>query len=359
MALAPEDLASEVRPGEELDPNALEQFFSTRLPGFQGPITIKQFRKGHSNLTYLISTPTTDYVLRRPPFGATEIKAGHDMLREQKVLTTLSGSYSKIPKVYLAASAEDSPFGASFFLMERVRGVILRATPPDGIELNAPVMKRVSEMTVDALVELHQINVQSGNLASLGKPQGYVQRQVKGWVERYRAAKTDEIDSMEQAARWLEEQIPAEDPSPCVVHNDFKYDNMVLSPELDSIRAVLDWEMATVGDRRTDLGTTLAYWITENDPDELKALPVGLTSLPGNLSRTGVIERYQSAIGRELPNMHYFYIFSLFKVATIAQQIYMRFAKGYTKDPRFGALLFAVHAVGAGALRSIQTSKIE
>ncbi|MFO0659345.1 MAG: phosphotransferase family protein [Polyangiaceae bacterium] len=353
------DKASNARPGEEIDAEILGQFLAERLEGFEGPLTVRQFTRGHSNLTYLLSTPSREYVLRRPPFGAKEIKAGHDMLREHRVLAKLAPIYRKAPMPRVAVGDEESPIGAPFYVMDRVEGVILRASPPKGVSLTPQVMRSLSIATVDALAELHAIDIESTGLIELGKPDGYISRQVSGWTERYSKARTDQIDAMESTARWLLDHIPTSSRRATVIHNDFKYDNMVLDPnDLSQIKAVLDWEMSTVGDPRMDLGTTLAYWFTENDPDELRTLPLGLTSLPGNLNRREVLDRYIEKTQQPFDDALFFYVFSLFKVAVIAQQIYFRFARGYTQDPRFGTMIMGVHLLGQAAERSIQTGVI-
>jgi aminoglycoside phosphotransferase (APT) family kinase protein len=241
--------------------------------------------------------------------------------------------------------------------MERVRGVIIRAKPPKGLELTPEFMRQLSENFVDNLVRLHAVDWRAAGL-DIGKPEGYLGRQVAGWTERYGKARTDDIPEMEQVAKWLAGHIPAE-LAPTFIHNDYKYDNLVLDPDdLPSIRAVLDWEMATIGDPLSDLGMALAYWSQQDDPEERAALPFGLTTLPGNMTREELVARYAEKSGRDVSGIAFHYVLSLFKVAVIAQQIYYRFKQGLTKDERFAAMIFGVHILSRTAARAIDTGSI-
>lgn len=353
-----EDKARPVRAGEELDTAWLARFLEEQVPGLKGPLTVEQFPGGHSNLTYLLRMGESELVLRRPPFGAKAIKAGHDMEREYRILTRLRPVYSKVPRALVFRGENESPLGAPFYVMERAQGVILRHRPPKGVDLGPDTMRKLSESFVDNLVELHAVDWQAAGLGDLGKPEGYLRRQVEGWTSRYQKARTDDIPEMEQVARWLIEHVPPESGA-TVIHNDYKYDNLVLEPsEPWRIRAVLDWEMATLGDPLSDLGMALAYWVQADDPDEVKALPLGLTTLPGNFTREQLVARYVEKSGRDASHMAFHYVLSLFKVAVIAQQIYWRFAQGLTKDERFGMLIFAVKVLGQVAARASETGSL-
>jgi aminoglycoside phosphotransferase (APT) family kinase protein len=340
-----------VRPGEEID--------AARLAASLGkPVdAIEQFPAGHSNLTYLVRSGEKEMVLRRPPFGST-VKTAHDMGREFRILTALDGVYPRAPRPI--ASCDDlSVIGAPFYLMERVRGVILRGLrPPKGVALEPATMRALSETFVDALAELHAIDWHRPGLADLAHPEGYVERQVRGWSDRYAKARTDDIPEMERAADWLAAHRPPDSPRPSLVHNDFKYDNLVLAPErLTDIRAVLDWEMATIGDPLMDLGTSLGYWVDASDPEEMLVLPLGPTALPGNLTRAEIVARYQARTGTTFDPVFY-YVFGLFKVAVIAQQIYARYAKGLTKDERFAAMILGVGILARQAARAIEGGRV-
>ncbi|MFP4096404.1 MAG: phosphotransferase family protein, partial [Cyclobacteriaceae bacterium] len=339
---------------ESLDTKKLSAYLNEHLDSFSGELEIRQFPSGYSNLTYLLKTGEKEYVLRRPPFGA-NIKSAHDMGREYKVLSALKPVYRQVPQPVLYCE-DESVIGAPFYLMERVEGIILRNKPPQGMELSPELMRSISEAAVDKLANLHSLDLQSSGLINMGKPEGYVHRQVEGWIRRYYNAETDKINGMDQTARWMQENQPAES-SVAFIHNDYKYDNLVLDPENPSrIIAVLDWEMATVGDPLMDLGTTLGYWAEANDSPALK--PFNLTWMPGNLTRQEVVERYAQHRGVEVPDMLFYYVFGAFKIGVIVQQIYARYKKGYTQDPRFAGLIHVVQACAANAEKAMQSGKI-
>ncbi len=351
------DRAKEVRQGEELDAARLEAYIAETLPDLAGPATILQFPSGHSNLTYLVRSGGRELVLRRPPPGA-KIKTAHDMGREFRILSGLQGAYPKVPRP-LAYCEDETVLGAPFYLMERVRGVILRGQRlPKGLSLSAEQMRRLSIALIDQLARLHSIDLTASGLVGEGRPEGFVERQVTGWSERYFKAKTDQIDEVEEVASWLAEHAPPESGA-ALIHGDFKYDNLVLDPvALDGIVAILDWEMATVGDPLMDLGTSLGYWIDPDDTAAHRMLPLGPTLLEGNLTRRELVEAYAAASGRPLPDMLFYYVFGLFKIAVIAQQIYKRFKAGFTKDPRFAKLILGVRVLGQTAVRALDRGRI-
>lgn len=351
------DRAVVVRQGEELDLAALSTFLRAQIPDLEvTELEVLQFPSGHSNLTYLLRTGKSELVLRRPPFGA-KIKTAHDMQREFHILSCLSPVYPKAPRP-LAYCADEAVLGAPFYIMERLQGVILRGAQPEGLDLLPPVMQKLSENFVDNLVTIHQLDYQSAGLGNLGHPAGYVRRQVEGWTQRYLNAKTDDIPAMLHVAAWLAENLPPDNP-PALIHNDYKYDNLVLDPaNLGQIIGVLDWEMATIGDPLMDLGTALGYWVDPNDPPEVKALSFGLTMLPGNLTRSQVAERYATQIGRELVNLTFYYVYALFKIAVIVQQIYSRYKAGFSHDERFSKMILAVRVLSDAAARSMLTGRI-
>ena len=350
------DRSRPVRAGEELDLARLEPYLRAKV-SFEGPLAVEQFPSGHSNLTYLVKAGQNEWVLRRPPFG-TRVKTAHDMGREFKILSGLRPVYPKVPRP-LVNCEDPGVIGAPFYLMERVRGVILRGSQPKAAAaLSAQTMTRLSTTLVDTLAELHAVDVAAAGLADLGHPEGYVRRQVEGWTRRYFDAKTDEVPQVEQAATWARQHLPKQSGA-ALIHNDFKYDNVVLDPsDLTRIVAILDWEMATVGDPLTDLGTTLGYWQDPDDSNELRMLPFGPTLLPGNLTRTQVVERYQKASGRDASGILFYYVFALFKIAVIAQQIYKRYVEGHTKDERFAAMIMGVNILGQQAARAIERGRI-
>ncbi len=346
------DQPTDVRDGEELEVEPLGEWLEANVPGFKPPVTVEQFPSGHSNLTYCIAgAGGGEFVLRRPPHGV-HVETGHDMSREWRVLRALEGHYEKIPEP-IAFCDDASVIGAPFYVMSRVRGVILRGSDPDVAGLDAETMEQLSETFVREFVDIHALDVDEIGLADFGRPDGYVERQVDGWIERYHGSQTDEIPEMETAAEWLRAEMPAEQDAG-VIHNDFKYDNLVLDPEdLTEVRAVLDWEMATIGDPLMDLGTSLAYWIEPDDPEILKQLDLTPTVLEGNYTRRQVVDRYEKLSGRDCSEMLFYYVYGLYKVAVIGQQIYYRYEQGHTDDPRFGMLIHAVKAIAGAADRAI------
>jgi aminoglycoside phosphotransferase (APT) family kinase protein len=349
------DQPSETRVGEELDAGRLQTYLRQNLPGFDQEISIQQFPSGYSNLTYCIKAGAQEYVLRRPPFGA-NIKSAHDMEREYLVLTKLrEAGYHKVPQT-IHLCMDLSVMGCPFYLMNRVEGVILRNRLPKGISMSEDSFQSLSKAAIHQLVDLHKINIHTTGLETLGKPDGYVNRQVEGWIKRYANSQTDEITSMNEVAEWMQQNEPTNSLT-TFIHNDFKYDNLVLNPEnLSEIIAVLDWEMATVGDPLMDVGTTLAYWAEANDADYLK--PFSLTWMPGNLTRSEVVNYYQEQRGTPVNNIVFYYAFGAFKVGVICQQIYYRYKQGLTKDSRFASLIHVIKACGENARKAIETNKI-
>lgn len=340
---------------DELDFTKLKKYLEEKHFGDAELTEISQISGGYSNLTFLIQSPKGKYALRRPPFGE-KISKAHDMEREFNVLSSLNrASYSKSPKPVFFCDDPDI-FGAPFFVMEFVEGLILRNKIPKGIEFTPEDFRKLSEKTLDCLLELHSLELNNFGLIQLGKPKGYVTRQVEGWIDRYFKAKTNELPEMEKVAEWLKSNIPSME-NVGFIHNDYKYDNLVLDPEnVSDIKSVLDWEMATVGDPLMDLGTSLAYWAEPGDPEILKLF--NLSYLEGNLTRKEVIRYYGQKSQLDLSNILFYYIFGLFKVAVIAQQIYKRFTQGHSNDPRFSALIHVVEVSGKRAHGSILTEKI-
>jgi aminoglycoside phosphotransferase (APT) family kinase protein len=347
-----------IRSGEELDIAKLTAYLRSVMPELIGdhPIEVSQFPGGHSNLTYLVRAGKRAFVLRRPPFGS-KVKSAHDMGREYKVLSCLRGHYPLAPEP-VAHCTDDAVMGAEFYVMRRVEGVILRKDIPPGLDLSAARLGALHEHFVDNLVALHALDYNAIGLGDLGRPSGYVRRQVEGWTRRYSGSKTDDIPAIERAAAWLGERIPDESGA-SLIHNDYKLDNLVLNADDPrEIIGVLDWEMSTVGDPLMDLGTTLSYWIVPTDSDEMQTIRWGPTHLPGGLDRQGVAERYAAKSGRDISNLVYYYVFGLFKTAVVLQQIYFRYKQGLTKDPRFALLIEAVKALAISADRAAQAGRI-
>ena len=345
-----------IRAGEELPVEKLAAWLQAHLPEAAGPLTIEQFPAGHSNLTYLLSCGTTELVLRRPPFG-NQVKSAHDMGREFRVLSRLCKVFPAAPCPY-AYCDDDNVIGTPFYVMERRRGLILRKAASSETVINPDMARRLSTALIDQLALLHSVDYQAAGLADLGKPEGYVERQVSGWAGRYAQAKTEEVPAMDLVGSWLSEQ-PLPQSAAAVIHNDYKYDNVVLAAEDPTrIVAVLDWEMATLGHPHMDLGTTLGYWIEAGDPEALRQTAFGPTAVPGSLTRRELVARYEEQTGRPVPNALFFYCFGLFKIAVIVQQIYARYVRGHTRDPRFANLGGLVGVLARQADAAIQSGTL-
>ncbi|HSF55524.1 MAG TPA: phosphotransferase family protein [Algoriphagus sp.] len=333
----------------------LKDYWKKTLDWNPEQIQIKQIAGGYSNLTFLVETPDGKFALRRAPFGE-KISKAHDMAREFQVLEALNkAGYQKAPKPVMLLE-DESNTESPLLIMEFVEGFILRNKASESIPLGEFEFRKLSQNSVESLLELHSLELNESGLSNLGKPDGYVQRQVDGWTDRYFKAKTNELPEMEKVAVWLKSNLPSKE-NVAFIHNDYKYDNLVLNPEnVSEIKAVLDWEMATVGDPLMDLGTSLAYWAEAGDPEILKMF--NTTHLPGNMNRKDVISYYELKSSLDLSHILFYYVFGLFKVGVIAQQIYKRFSQGFASDKRFSALIHVVDAAGKKAEESILKEKI-
>ncbi len=338
-----------------LDFSKLKKHLSETLYWDPKTIEITQIAGGFSNLTFLVQTPMGKFAMRRAPFGE-KISKAHDMFRESQVLEALQkAGYKKAPKPIVLYEDEDIN-GAPLLVMEWIDGIVLGNKINQDVILTENEFHKLSENALDSLIELHQLELKISGLINLGKPEGYVERQIIGWIDRYFRSKTNELPEMEKVAEWLKANIPSKE-NVGFIHNDYKYDNLVLEKNNRSeIKSVLDWEMATVGDPLMDLGTSLAYWAQVDDPDILKMF--NMTHLPGNMTRAEVIQYYDLRTQFDLSNILYYYVFGLFKVGVIAQQIFKRFSQGHANDVRFKNLIHAVDAAGKLAEKSIRTENI-
>lgn len=330
------DAAGPLRPGEPLDVGALDAFLKAQVPTLHGDLEVRQFPGGASNLTYLLRYPDRDLVLRRPPFGH-KAKSAHDMVREAKVMQALRPVYPLVPQVTVICD-DERIIGSPFFVMERVTGIILRRDLPPGLALSQSQTAMLADNMLDGLCRLHAIDVQSSGLSLLGKGEGYVARQVHGWAKRYREAQTPDVPDYEAVIDWLVANMPSRETAMAVVHNDYRFDNLVLDvAEPTRVIGVLDWELATIGDPLMDLGNTLAYWVEAGDEPAWRKIRRQPTHLPGMPTRRELVSRYAEKTGRTIPSLDYYLAFGLFRLAVIAQQIYYRFFHGQTQVPEFGS----------------------
>ncbi len=347
------------RAGEALDAEALGAYLEATLGGASEPPVVRQFPSGFSNLTYAVRWGEHDLVLRRPPVGS-KVASAHDMAREYRILSALAPVYPKAPRP-IALCDDPAVLGATFYLMERRRGVILRGAMT-GTGTPAPEsMQAAARGWLDTLVDLHALDPEALGLADLDRGDGYVERQIGGWTRRWEGSRLDGQDEprVDEVAAWLGANLPPE-AAHRLVHNDFKYDNVVYDPEDPGrVTAVLDWEMATIGDPWMDLGTSLGYWVDPDDDPALLALALSPTALPGNPSRLEIARSYEEARGEECPALVFHFVYGLFKIAVIVQQIFFRYRRGLTRDPRFAKLDLAVAALGRTAGHAIDRGRID
>ena len=334
----------EIRSGEQLDWTKVEHYLRAHIPGIgAGTCKVRQFPSGASNLTYLVRIGEWEGVLRRPPFGLLAPKA-HDMQRESGLLERIHPFFPLAPRPYLFCSDLEI-MDVPFYIMERRKGIVLNDTFPQGTEVTHDLCQRLSETMVDTLVEIHAIDWQAAGLATFGHPEGFLERQLTGWIERYKRSQTDESPDVTALTHWLIEHIPAS-PAPTLIHNDFKLNNMVMDThDLTRPVAVLDWEMTTIGDPLFDLAISLCYWVQSDDPAELQAILPTITPLPGFMTRSELMERYAQKSGRDLSSMHFYLTFAYFKLSVILQQIYIRWLRGQTQDQRFAIFGSRVHTL--------------
>jgi aminoglycoside phosphotransferase (APT) family kinase protein len=332
-AAAPETIP--IRSDEDFDHERLAAYLRGRLPAAQQPLAIAQFGGGHANLTYLLRYATQEYVLRRPPIGPVAATA-HDMGREYRVLSVLHRAYALAPRAFVFCD-DASVIGAPFFVMERRRGVVVRrAIPPQfGGGEDPAVNRRISEALVDALADLHDVDYRAVGLESLGKPDGFLRRQIDGWAGRYERAQTRPLQLVDDLVAWLHAHQPVS-PPPTLLHNDWRLDNIMLdAADPGRVEAVFDWDMCTLGDPLCDLGTLLASWMERDEGLSGATAGTMPSNVPGFLTRREAVARYGSRRGIDVSTVPYYYVFGLFKIGVVLQQIYHRYHIGQTKDARF------------------------
>ncbi len=352
------DAAGAVREEDDFDVPAVHAWLAEHAPSAvaatSGPPEVRQFSGGASNLTYLLRYPSAELILRRPPAGVKAASA-HDMAREFRIQRGLAPVYPYVPGM-VALCEDPAVIGADFYVMERVRGTILRARIPPELGLDAEATRALCHSAIDRLVELHEVDPQAAGLGDLDRGEGYVARQVEGWSERYRAARTWNVPSFERVMSWLAEHRPG-DVARCVVHNDFRLDNLVLAPDDPGrIVGVLDWEMATVGDPLMDLGSALAYWVQADDGRFMQALRRQPTHRPGMLTRREVVDHYAHRTGHPIEAWEFYEVFGLFRLAAIIQQIYRRYHLHQSRNPAFRHYWLAVHYLDRRCRRVIGRS---
>ena len=350
------DQSRDPRDGEQLDAAKVGDWLKSRVPGLGGDCVIRQFPGGSSNLTYHVQVGDHDMVLRRPPFGRVA-KSANDMVREARILTRLKPVFRYVPTV-VAVCEDDAVMGASFYVMERIKGIIPRKDFPKGMDVTPELARQLCESLLDVLVELHSIDFESAGLADLGKPAGYVRRQVEGWSKRYIDAMTPDAPDCTDIIQWLHDKQPGE-VKHCIVHNDYRFDNVVLDArDPRKIIGVLDWEMSTLGDPLMELGTMLCTWTEATDPPVALMSRQQPTTVPGMMTRAEMTAYYCGKMNLSVEKYDFYRVYGLFRMAGIIQQIYYRFYHGQTKDQRFAMMVHFVKHLADGCREQIRTSSL-
>lgn len=343
-----------VRPDERFDEARLAEYLHDKLEGAGAPLTVRQFGGGAANLTYLLDYGEREYVLRRPPLGPVAPSA-HDMNREFRVLSVLHQALPTAPRAYLYCD-DSSVIGSTFFVMERRHGLVVRRSIPPEYAALPDAPRRMSEALVDALADLHHVDYSALGLDTLGKPAGFLERQIEGWYGRWHNARTHALPQMEAVYGWLRDHLPPAGP-PALVHNDYKLDNVMLAADDPGrLVAIFDWDMCTLGDPLSDLGALLTYWSQPDDSPSLQMtamMPVGDSRF---LSRAELVARYAERSGRDVSHIRFYHTLGLFRLVVICAQIYIRYQRGQTQDARFESfgpmialLAEAAYAVTRGA----------
>ena len=333
MGHVPDPEVMAVRSDEQPNLARLEPWLRAHLPDTEGPLTLQQFGGGHANLTYLLQFGDTEYVLRRPPLGPIAPTA-HDMRREHRVLMRLGDAFQLAPRSHVLCT-DPEILGVDFHVMERRRGIVIRRKLPARLAGRPELRRRVGEMIVDVMADLHQVDPTTVGLGDLGRPKGFAERQLDGWGRRWQAAKDQAVPEVDRMLQWLRAAVPTPQGTG-LLHNDFKLDNLMVDPDDPATPvAVLDWDMTTRGDPLMDLGFLLTFWDEPGDDPRWREVSGMPTCHEGFPTRTDVVERYARRTGLDLDRVAWYHVFGVFKLVVIVQQIYIRFLRGQTHDQRF------------------------
>ncbi len=336
----------EVREGEALDVAAVDAVLKANVEGLSGQPTVKQYPSGNSNLTYALDYPDRRLVLRRPPFGPLP-KAGHNMFREYRIMRDLKPGFAQVPQTVFYTD-DESVIGKEFYVMERVEGPLIHRSIPKDWNWSTDDTAQLGENFIDALAKLHLLDYKALGLEDFGRPEGYVERQIRGWNTRWDKAHTDGITRFEDVQKWLEDNMPSESPHHSVLHGDYRIDNAILdADDPRKIAALLDWEICAIGDPLMDLGNTLSYWIEADDPAPMQMMIRQPSAAPGMPSRREFADRYGEKTGYDVSDIHYHFIYGIWRLAVIIQQIHARYVRGQTQDERFAVMDKSVEALGA------------
>ncbi len=346
--------AGEVRKGEELDVAAIDAVLKENIEGLEGTPDVRQFSSGASNLTYAVTYSNRSLVLRRPPFG-TRPKSGHDMHREHRIISALKPVFPSVPDSVFYTD-DESVIGAEFYVMERVDGHMVIKWPDEWDEKTGSAL---CENFFQKLIDLHNVDYKAIGLEDFGKPEGYVDRQIGGWNRRFEKAWTKDVEKFEDVRQWLEDNKPKESTSGAILHGDFRIDNCILNKDDPTqIDAILDWEICALGDPLMDLGNTLSYWIEKDDPPMMQLMVRQPSNAPGMMTRQEILKFYSDQTGTDVSDFRFYYVYGLWRLAVIIQQIYYRYYHGQTDNPRFKSMGQMVTALGQLSRIKIETGEI-
>lgn len=355
--MSSENAAVDIRKGDELDVAAVDAALKANVVGLSGTPTVKQYPSGASNLTYALDYPGRSLVLRRPPTG-TRPKSGHDMHREYRIMKELAPAFPTVPKT-LFYTSDESIIGAEFYVMDRSEGHLIHNDIPEAWNWGEGETRALCEEFFTKLVDLHGVDYEAIGLGDFGKPEGYVSRQILGWNRRYEKAWTEDVEKFDDVRSWLEANMPATERGAAIVHGDYRIDNCILNKDDPTkIEAILDWEISALGDPMMDLGNTLAYWIEQDDPAFMHMMVRQPSKAKGMMTRQEILEFYAEKSGADVSGFQFYYVYGIFRLAVIIQQIYYRFYHGQTDNPRFKDYGQMVNALGQLARLKIKTGKL-
>ena len=346
-----------VRESVALDVDVIDRVLKEHIDGLSGVPEITLYPSGASNLTYAIDYPDRRLVLRRPPFGYIP-KGGHNMFREYRIMRDLKPVYPAVPDVLLYQD-EESVLGKEFYVMDRVPGHIIHLDIPGEWGWDAARTRELCENYFEKLVELHQVDWRALGLEDFGRPEGYVERQINGWNRRWEKAWTDDVERFDDVQRWLVDNMPADSGAASILHGDYRIDNCILNPDDPTrINAVLDWEICAIGDPLMDLGNTLTYWVQADDPPSMKATVRQPSMAPGMMTRREILDFYAERTGTDVSRFSYYYVYGIWRLAVVIQQLYRRYHDGATDDPRFKTYPMMTTHLGELAREKIKTGEI-
>lgn len=357
MSAKSENPTVDVRKGEELDVEAVDAVLKSAVPGVDGFPKVAQYSSGASNLTYALDYPDRRMVLRRPPFG-TIPKSGHDMHREYRIMTALKPVFPAVPQTLYYTDDKDI-IGAEFYVMDRVEGHLIHTQIPSEWNWSEKEGRALCETFFENLVKLHQVDYKAIGLGDFGRPEGYVTRQILGWNKRWGKAWTEDVDKFDDVCQWLEDNMPKEETGAAILHGDYRIDNCILDLEDPTkIVATLDWEISALGDPLMDLGNTLSYWIHADDPPLMQMMIRQPSTAKGMMTRQEILDFYAARTGADVSNFQFYYVYGIWRLAVIIQQIYYRYYHGQTDNPKFKPYGQMTQALGELARQKIASGEL-